>query len=358
MLRRIRFPALVASAILLLSVYGCGGSGGGSPALQMPGDGGTTMMPGDGGQMPGGGDTTMMPGDGGQMPGGGDTTMMPVQTESVPLPADYSFVGSTSFRIEPGQSIDRGFLRFLCEGTSLCQVELDVANNVARFTGGTLTATEVPLFSVEPNLSLGPGARRLIQQPGSNNIYVIGCGHITERCVVMNFRWDDGTRGWRWTTSKDNKYFFGAPSKSGFFMQGEETVTLPNGRSLTLACPSGCAVARVWLDEQGRPKVERVTAYDENGNEISPWQDPVVVAQDGVRINPPVALDPNTGGQPQTPTPPAMTSQYAGLPDGMPKFPIDHWELSDGREYTPVHDDKPFCWIWRGISGGGLSRPP
>ena len=314
---------MLASAILLSLVYGCGG-GGGSP---------TVGMPGDGGQMPGDGDTPMMPAE----PGDGDTPMMPAEPDSIPLPADFSFVGSSSFNIRPGQSVDRGLLRFMCEGSASCQVEIDAANDVARFTGGMLIVADVPVSMVEPNFTLRPGERRLFRVPGTDNITVFGCGHTTERCIVDNFRWDEVGSRWEWNATENNRYFFGTPHESGFFMEGEITITAPNGRSITLSCPSGCPIARVWVDEQGNPRAERVVLRDGNGNEIPLWQVPVQVAQDGVRLDTPIALNPGTDGEQPRPTTPANVWNYPGLSDRLPNIAINHWEVTDGRDtYSPL----------------------
>ena len=260
---------------------------------------------------------------------GSDMTCPPTGSGIIALPSTYQFVGSSNFRLQPGETINRGILQFLCEGDQSCEVFLDAANDVASFTGGVVSATEIPAPLIGSNFTLAPGEHRLVRLPESNLLHMVICGHPDEACEIRDFQFDHTKANWVWLGTNDG-HLLVSDDETGFYLaEGEEiTVTYPNGRMLTFGCNNaeGCGVRRTYLDAQGNPAwVRGVVDDDADGREVTPWGSPVVVAQDGVRIAPPVGPDPGAG---TGVTPPVNTAQF-DFPQELPEIAVNHWELSD-----------------------------
>ena len=66
-------------------------------------------------------------------------TIPPTMADTVGLPLGHAFTGSESFQVEPGQTVERGGVRFTCTGATACMVTVDVAAAEVRYTGGMLT---------------------------------------------------------------------------------------------------------------------------------------------------------------------------------------------------------------------------
>ena len=261
---------------------------------------------------------------------GNGMTCSSMGSREISLPPDYSFFGSSKFRLEPGGTTERGVLRFSCEGSVSCEVSIDAANDVARFTGGTVSATQISAPLIASSFLLGAGEHWLVRLPESDLLHVVACGHISESCDIRDFRYDHAIQKWVWRGT-NHGHLLVATDTTGFFLaKGEEiTATYPNGRTVTFGCQlaTGCGMGRTFLDAQGNPTWEPAVVYDEygRGSDATPWGSPVAVAQDGVRITPAVEPDPGTS---TGVTRPVNTVQF-DFPEELPDIAVDHWELTD-----------------------------
>ena len=95
----------------------------------------------------------------------------PTAVDSTNLPLGHAFTGSESFQVEPGQTVERGGVRFTCTGATACMVTVDVAAAEVRYTGGMLTvaATIPPTMADTVGLPLGhafTGSESFQVEPG------------------------------------------------------------------------------------------------------------------------------------------------------------------------------------------------
>ena len=197
-----RFLLIAACAVIFLSVYGCGGGGGETPTTDAGVVDVASVM------------TVQCP-DGTIV--GSDMTCPPTGSGIIALPSTYQFVGSSNFRLQPGETINRGILQFLCEGDQSCEVFLDAANDVASFTGGVVSATEIPAPLIGSNFTLAPGEHRLVRLPESNLLHMVICGHPDEACEIRDFQFDHTKANWVWLGTNDG-HLLVSDDETGFYL--------------------------------------------------------------------------------------------------------------------------------------------
>ena len=235
---------------------------------------------------------------------GGMPVDPPVEPEPTPPPA-------LSFTLEPGteRKLSEDVFLVCPGGGSPCHIESITDAENGQFLVQLADGSERPFFwdsSASFTALLGPYEHARVRLVGSENVHIVTCGQPAS-CNVSGLGINE-QEDFEWSGSD---FLHVSQDETGFFLLGERTVTYPDGKQVLFRCPEGCGVDRIYQDGQGK----YVWEYDNH------WEEPSAnfVAAGGGQGE---ALPPE-------PTPPIQSFRYTGLPAELPKFSVNHFELSD-----------------------------